>query len=234
MKQDIFGKAIQDFYTTKKDRNIRVISEDFDDDQIPVSYLFRNYKQMPKIEQIALKKVKGKILDVGCGAGCHSIYLNNKGLDITAIDTSKGAVETLKKQGVIQSFCNDFYEHDGKYDTILLLMNGSGIIGKLKNIDRFFTQLRKLLTPNGQVLIDSSDLIYLFENEDGEFWVDLSEGYYGEMSYQMSYNGEICPPFDWLYIDYQTLESAAHANYFNCEVIHSGENYDYLARLSLA
>ena len=132
---------------------------------------------MPKIEQKALQLSKGNILDVGCGAGSHSLYLQNiKKLNVTAIDTSVGAIEICKEQGITNANVANFYEHSGKYDTILLLMNGSGIVGTLNNFNSFFKHLKSLLAINGQVLIDSSDLIYLFENEDGEYWVDAAQG----------------------------------------------------------
>ena len=234
MEKDIFGAAIKAYYQSKKEVEIKVLSNDFDEDIIPVPYLFRSYADMPKIEQIALSLSKGKVLDVGCGAGCHSLYLqNSKNLKVTAIDTSQGAIEIVKAQGLKNAFHQNFYDCNEKFDTILLLMNGTGIIGKLDNFEVFFNQLKQLLNEGGQVLIDSSDLIYLYENEDGEFWVDINEGYYGEMQYQLSYNNETSDTFDWLYLDYNTLESAAHINGFACEVIHTGDHYNYLAKLSL-
>lgn len=234
MITDIFGQAISDYYSTKKENFIKVISNDFDDDEIPVQYLFRHYSEMPKVEQKAIDLSKGKVLDVGCGAGSHSLHIqNSKKLNITAIDTSKGAIEICKAQGILNAHCEDFYKHTKKYDTILLLMNGSGIIGTLNNLSAFFTHLTTLLNTNGQVLLDSSDLIYLFENKDGEYWVDAAKGYYGEMQYQLNYNNQTSEVFDWLYIDYNTLQRAAAINGFACELVHTGEHYDYLAKLTL-
>lgn len=234
MQHDIFGKAISDYYHGKKEIAIKVLSSDFDDDEIPVPYLFRTFKEMPIIEQKALNLSKGNVLDVGCGAGSHALYLQNlKELNVTAIDTSAGAIEICKEQGVKNASATNFYEHSGAYDTILLLMNGSGIVGTLNNFSSFFSHLKTLLTVNGQVLIDSSDLIYLFENEDGEYWVDSAKGYYGEMQYQLSYNNQTSDVFDWLYVDYNTLQRAAAVNGFACELVHTGEHYDYLAKLTL-
>lgn len=234
MQKDIFGHAIRDYYHTKKENSIKVHSNDFDDDEIPVSYLFRTFNEMPAIEQKALELSNGEVLDVGCGAGSHSLYLQNtKKLNVNAIDTSAGAIEICKEQGLINASATNFYEHFGKYNTILLLMNGSGIIGSLNNFTVFFEHLKTLLAPNGQVLIDSSDLIYLFENEKGEYWVDAAKGYYGEMQYQLSYNNQTSEVFDWLYVDYNTLQRAAAVNGFACELVLTGEHYDYLAKLTL-
>lgn len=231
--KDIFGEAIKAYYQTGKEQLIKVHSDNFEDDEILVSYLFRSFEEMPEIEQKALQLCRGDILDVGCGAGSHSLYLQNKGCKVKAIDTAVGAIEICGKRGVLNAQLEDFYRHKESYDTILLLMNGSGIIGELKNFSAFFSHLKTILNPNGQVFIDSSDLIYLFENENGEFWVDASKGYYGEMKYQVSFNRDTSEVFNWLYVDYNTLQRAAHFSGFNCELIIEGEHYDYLARLSI-
>jgi len=234
MHNDIFGEAITAYFETKKEQIITVNNVDFDDDEIPVSYLFRDFNQMPKIEQKALLLAKGKILDVGCGAGSHSLYLQNqKKQDIIAIDTSAGAIKTCLLRGVNKALNEDFYQHKGTYDTILLLMNGSGIIGKLNNFDTFFKKIKQLLNPKGQVLIDSSDLIFLFENENGEYWVDAAKGYYGELKYKINYNQKSSEIFDWLYVDFNTLKRACQVNDFNCELILEGTHYDFLAKISL-
>lgn len=233
---DIFGNAISDFFHHRKPENIIVRSSEFDDDEIPVEYLFRNFDEMPSLEKAALKRCRGKILDVGCGAGSHSIYLQEeKNLEVTAIDISEKAIETGKLRGLKKVCSEDFFQlNDEKFDTILFLMNGIGIVGKLTNLERFFQKLKTLLAPNGQVLLDSSDLSYLFEQtEDGGVWVDASKGYYGELEYKIAYKNEVSKPFHWLFIDFQTLKFASETNGFKCEMLQQGKHYDYLARLTV-
>lgn len=233
---DIFGKAITAFFENGDDEEIIVHSPDFDDDVIPVPYLFRNFKQMPKLEKKALQLCRGRVLDVGCGAGSHSLYLQEeKKLNVTAIDTSSGAIKICHQRGIRDTRNIAFEElSEEKFDTILLLMNGTGIVGKIKFLDSFFTQLKNLLSKDGQVLIDSSDLIYLFDvDEDGGVWVDSSRGYYGELTYSLSYKKETSEKFDWLYLDFESLSLAATKNNFSCEKILEGEHYDYLARLTV-
>lgn len=235
-KPDIFGAAIKAYYHHQDKEDIVVHSPDFDDDVIPVDYLFRNFKEMPPLERTALAKCSGKVLDVGCGAGSHALYLQNtRKMEVTAVDSSQGAIEVCKMRGIKDArtlFFEDLTEE--KFDTILLLMNGTGIVGKLKQLDNFFQKLKELLASNGQVLIDSSDLSYLLDpDEDGGVWVDPSEGYYGELSYRLSYKGETSEAFDWLYLDFHSLDLAAHKNGFQCELVQKGEHYDYLARLTV-
>ncbi|MFL1897390.1 class I SAM-dependent methyltransferase [Aquimarina sp. 2-A2] len=234
---DVFGEAIKDYHLTKKNnQDIIVQSPDFDDDIIPAHYLFRSLEQMPIIEQQALDLAYGKVLDVGCGAGSHSLILQNKyNLSVDAIDISEGAITVCKERGVKNAYQKNLYDlKEVKYDTIVLLMNGSGIIGRLANIDHFFTHIKTLLEPNGQLLLDSSDLSYLYTDDDGGFWIDANAGYYGEMQYKMKYKNLETDWFDWLYIDYDTLQNAANANGFVCEIVHKGTENEFLTRIKLA
>ncbi|AXT60715.1 class I SAM-dependent methyltransferase [Aquimarina sp. AD10] len=235
MNKDIFGEAIKDFYNQKYTEDIIVQAPDFDDDIIPIPYLFRSYNEMPELEKKALDLSYGKVLDVGSGAGSHSLYLQNtRDIDVTAIDISAGAIDICKKRGLQKAIIQDIFElKNTTYDTLLFLMNGSGIIGNLSNIDRFFSHIKTLLAPKGQILIDSSDISYLFTDNDGGFWVDASAGYYGEMQYKLKYKNLESDWFDWLYIDYNTLQNAANTHGFLCELLSEGENNDYLVKCTI-
>lgn len=232
--KDVFGTAIKAWHYHKDPTNIVVHSSDFDDDTIEVSYLFRDFSKMPPIEKNALENCTGRVLDIGCGAGSHALYLQNKkNLQVTGIDISAGAIEVAKERGLKDARHLNFFDlKDEKYDTLLLLMNGTGIIGKLKYLDDFFKHSREFLAPEGRILIDSSDLRYLFdEDEDGGIWVEMDSDYYGELEFTISYKDEVSNPFPWLYIDFKMLSLAAAKNGFSCTMIREGEHYDYLAEL---
>lgn len=235
MKNDIFGSAMKAYFHHNDEEPIVVHSPDFDDDIISLPYLFRSFKEMPLLEKTALKHCKGKVLDVGCGAGSHSLYLQeNKKLKVVSIDISEGAVEICKNRGLKDVRNISFEDINEKFDTLLFLMNGTGIIGKLKKLDNFFKKLKKILHSNGQVLIDSSDLSYLFDkDEDGGIWINAAEGYYGEIQYKLSYKKEESDYFDWLYLDYNSLNLAASKNGFSCTLLQEGKHYDFLAKLSM-
>lgn len=230
-KNDVFGNAIADYFAEPNSAKITVHSPDFEDDEIPVSYLFRSFSEMPKIEQKALQLCQGKTLDVGCGAGSHSVYLQKQKLNVTAIDTSPKAIETCKQRGIKNAEVIDFFELPATpFDTLLFLMNGIGIVGKLENIHSFFDQVKLLLKPDGQVLLDSSDLMYLYEDADED--IKDSPIYYGEMEYQTSYLKYTSGSFNWLYIDFDSLSFLADLHGFKAEKIMDGSHYDYLARLT--
>ena len=231
--KDLLGKAILDFQTNNSPQNIVTETDISEAEEMDINYLFRNYEEMPKIERKALDLSFGKVLDVGCGAGSHSLYLTKKGLDVFPIDISKNAIEACQLRGLKNARTVKLLDLENrKFDTILLLMNGTGIFGQLKNISQYLGKLKSLLKENGQILIDSSDLIYIFdEDEDGGKWIPTHKEYYGELTFTIHYKGEIEIPFNWLYVDYNTLQNAAHANGLQCQLIFEGDHYDYLAKL---
>ncbi len=234
--KDLFGKAILDYQTNNNPQDLVTETSISEEDEMSVAYLFRYYKQMPKIEQKALQLAKGRVLDVGCGAGSHSLYLQNeKQLDVTAIDISANAIEACTLRGIKKAVTkNIMLLENEKFDTILLLMNGAGMCGRLNKISDFLLKIKSLINDGGQVLLDSSDIIYMFdEDEDGGKWIPTDNEYYGEVVFNVSYKGEKETPFNWMYIDYNTLQNAAHANGLQCELIMEGEHYDYLAKLTV-
>ena len=237
------GRAIAEYYKTRKAGKLRVFSPMFDEDEIPVETLFRSFEDMPGIERKALDMARGKVLDVGAGSGCHSIVLQKRGLDVTAIDISPLSVETMRQRGVKNVLEQDFFTLEGRFDTILMLMNCIGIVGTLERMPQFFYLLDKILSPEGQVLCDSSDISYVFEDEEPleeggtsgiDNYTDDSEDmdYYGELSFRMRYKDTIGEPFPWIYVDADTLRRKAEENGYQVDMVAEGKHYDYLARIT--
>ena len=226
------GAAILDYQTKGKAGKLSILSSMFEEDEMPVKHLFRNLEEMPMLEQKALSLAKGKVLDVGAGAGCHALALQAQSIAVKAIDISPLSCEAMELRGVMDAECiNLFDEHlETGGDTILLLMNGTGIAGKIENLPALFNRLKALLNKGGQILIDSSDIKYIYENEDGSFDINLNAAYYGEVDYQMVYKDVKGDSFDWLYVDFPLLKSIAESCGLHGELIAEGEHYDYLAR----
>lgn len=229
---DLFGKAILDYQTNNSPEDLVTETNISEADEMSVDYLFRSYNEMPKLEQKALQLAKGRILDVGCGAGSHALFLQEKGLDVTAIDISPNAIEACRLRGLTDARVMNVLDLDNvKFDTILLLMNGTGIFGTLSKTTNYLQKLKTLLNPNGQILIDSSDIIYMFDADDDGSYLIPANGYYGELTFTVSYKNETEDTFPWLYMDYNTLQNAAHANGLHCELMLEGKHFDYLARI---
>ncbi|MFD2247675.1 class I SAM-dependent methyltransferase [Pontibacter ruber] len=233
-KKDPIGTAIQDYLKGNKRAEIVVESSITEDDVIPVDYLFRTRYEMPELEQLALDECSGRVLDIGAGAGCHSLALQEQGLEVVALDISEGAVEAMQQRGVQQVLRQDIFKLKGQqFDTLLLLMNGIGIVGDLKGLDRFLKHAATLLRPGGKILLESSDILYMYEEEDGSVLLDLNAGYYGEVKYNMKYKDQASGWFNWLFIDPAILQDYAEKHNYSFELLYEGEDGNYLARLSL-
>lgn len=232
-QEDPMGAAIRDYFRQGKSAQLKVLSSLFDDDEMPVAHLFRSYDEMPPLEQRALNEARGKVLDVGAGAGCHALALQERGLDVTAVDISPLSCETMKERGVVNVECVNIFNQrfQERFDTLLLLMNGTGIAGKLSRLPQLLSRLKQLMNPGAQILIDSSDLRYVYEDEDGVLDVDLDDAYYGEVDYQMTYRNIIGKSFDWLYADSVVLAESCRQCGLKCEILAQGQHYDYLARI---
>ena len=245
--KDLFGKAILDFQTNNSPEDLVTETNISEADEMSVDYLFRSFNEMPKLERKALQLAKGKVLDVGCGAGSHALYLQEKGFDVTAIDISANAIKTCDLRGLKKARVQNILEVSTdpseselakqKFDTILLLMNGTGIFGTLAETSKYLQKLKSLLNADGQILIDSSDIIYMYDKADPEVsggsYLIPADGYYGELTFTISYKNETEETFPWLYMDYNTLQNAAHANGLQCELVLEGKHFDYLAKLTL-
>ena len=190
---------------------------------------------MPKNEQIALSDCIGRVLDIGAGAGSHSLWLSERHHKVTSIDISEGAVEVMKKRGVEDARLVNFFDFSlEKYDTLLLLMNGIGIIQTLDRLPEFFAKAKELLNDKGCIILDSSNIIYLFMEEDGSAMIDLnSDKYYGELEYRIDFSNHHGVPFKWVFVDFETLSETALENGSKCEKVYEDDHYLYLSKLTL-
>ena len=229
---DPFEQAFFDYLAGDTGAEITVHNNKGDDEIMQVAYFFRPYEHMPQLEKMALAACYGHVLDVGAGAGCHSLYLQNNGLDVTALDIRPGFVRVMQQRGLKKTIEGDIQSLEkGGYDTLLMLMNGIGFARDFEGLEQFFMGARKLMNPGGQIILDSSDLIFLYREEDGSIKLNLTENYYGEVEYQVEYKGLLGAPFKWLFVDYSNLSFYADRAGFTSELLFEDENMNYLARL---
>ncbi|MEM7087624.1 MAG: class I SAM-dependent methyltransferase [Bacteroidota bacterium] len=237
--QDLFGGALLDYFNGNYSEDILTETSISEEDLLPLPYLFRSYTEMPLLEQKALNKAKGKVLDIGCGAGSHSLYLQEQGLEVLAIDISKGAIQVAQMRGVANTRHLDLLHlsepdtSEEKFDTILLLMNGTGIFQKMDMVPNYLYHLKSLLAADGQILIDSSDLQYMYDSTEEGGIIVPADHYYGELEFVMKYKGMESEKFPWLYIDENRFAQLCIQNGFQFEVLTRGDNFDYLARLKI-
>lgn len=229
MNKDIYGCFLSDYYYSKLKSDVLLHNNYGEVEELPVDSFFRTEEEMPDLEIFALNLCKGKVLDIGAGTGVHSLLLQKNGFDVTAIELSEGACEIMKTQGVKNIICGDVTQYkEEKYDTLLLLMNGIGFCGYISDLKTFLAQAKTMIKPEGQILFDSSDVAYLYEETEPD-----SDSYYGEIDYQYEYNGEKSDWFSWLYLDQKTMQEIAYECGWHLQIIYEDEDEQYLGRLTL-
>lgn len=231
---DVFGRALAAYHHGDRDAELTVESDVAETDVWPLTEFFHNWEDMGDIERRALTLAQGRTLDVGAGSGSHTLWLQGRGADVEALDVSAGAAQVMRERGVKTVHQADFFafEPARPYDTILMLMNGAGLAGSLDGLDGLLAKAKAMLALGGQILLDSSDLVYLYEEEDGSVAIPIGGRYYGELTYTYTFGGRKSKPFGWLFVDQQTLADAAARAGLRFEVACEGGHYDYLARLT--
>ena len=233
---DPLGQALIDYQRGKTDATLTVHSNVAEEEPLPAAYFFRSLWEMPELERQALDECQGRVLDLGAGAGCHALQLQSRGLAVQAVDASKGAVQVMQARGVREVVCHDIFDAaltHGKYDTLLMLMNGLGLVGTLEGLEKFLRHARTLLAPGGQILATSSDISYLYEDEEGALVFDLNAPYYGEVTYTMHYGEQQGAPFSWLFADASIVQDYAEEAGYEVAFLGEDEQQQYLVRLTL-
>lgn len=224
---DIFGKALEDFYQFGQTEKLWLHNNYGIPEDMPVEVFFRSGEYISDLEDYALSLCRGKILDIGAGVGAHSLLLQSNGQDVTALEISAGACEIIKNRGLKTVINGDIFSDQQKYDTLLLLMNGIGLCGDIDGLNKLLPHLKNSLLKNGQIILDSSDISYLYTRDN--FPV---KNYYGEISYQYEYQSVKGDWFKWLYIDFERLNSIAQEHGLLCELMFEDEMDQYLVRLT--
>ncbi|KAA9339527.1 class I SAM-dependent methyltransferase [Hymenobacter busanensis] len=234
---DPVGNALSDYLAGQTAAELTVHSNVTEDESLAVRYFFRTLWEMPELERTALDECRGRVLDLGAGAGCHTLELQQRGFTVKAVDASPGAVATMQQRGVLEVACHDLLHlpepGDQPFDTILMMMNGLGLVGSLDGLEQFLMQARAQLAPNGQILATSSDISYLFEDEDGALVLNLNGPYYGEVEYRFSYQNREGAPFGWLFADPTIVQDYAEAAGYDVEFLAEDDQQQFLVRLTL-
>jgi SAM-dependent methyltransferase len=226
---DVLGQALFDYFHHRSKSKLWINNQYGEKEAMPIAAFFREERNMPDIEWLAIERCEGKVLDIGAGAGSHALLLQENKLEVTAMDISPLAVEIMKTRNVTNPIEADIFKYqEQKYDTLLLLMNGIGLAGNLEMLNTLLLLLKGLMNDDGQLLFDSSDISYLY---DGKPMPD--DRYYGEISYQYEYKKQKTEWFQWLYIDEHKMKGVAESLGFKMEVLLEDEFGQYLARLTL-
>lgn len=237
------GQALLDYFRGDHSATVLVHEEGGETEVVPVSVFFRGPSEFSALEDAALDLCRGRVLDAGAGTGCHALVLQELGLSVCAIDVAPEAVEIMRRRGVRDARCADLFQfREGPFETILMMMNGIGVVGTLAGLDAFLRAVPRLLAPHGQLLCDSYDPRLDVEEGAGDAGIPVggqplagsqaSGQYRGEMRFQLEYGGRRGPTLCWLFLDPETLADHATRGGWRCEVIWQEAEGHYLARLT--
>jgi SAM-dependent methyltransferase len=225
---DVYGNALLDFHQNGSTEILWLHNSYGEPEEMPIDVFFREEREMPDLELKALSFCKGNILDVGAGVGSHTLLLQEKGAAVTAIDISPLAVKIMLSRGVKNALLQDVDLLNTKYDTLLFLMNGIGLTGTIAGFNDFLSKAKDYINPKGQLIFDSSDISYLYEDLEMP-----NDKYFGEVNFCYEYKGQKGDWFNWLYIDKKTLTSMAREAGWLAEIIFDDGEDQYLAKLTL-
>lgn len=229
--KDPLGTMLTDFCSGDSEAFLNVWSSTLEMSTMQGITMVRTFEKMNQVEQYALSACRGRVLDVGAGAGCHSLVLQSRGLDIDAIDISPGCVKVMGRRGVEKPYHRNILDDKNpRYDTVLMLMNGIGISGSLDGLNLFIQNLDTVLAKGGQLLVDSTDLTEKFR-EQGEAVYDEAGVYCGETDFVMIYKGIRSDPFDWLYVDFELLRTICSFHGFQCDKLTETKEKHFLAKV---
>ena len=228
-----YAQAMLDFWHGQADAAYTIHRGDGFSQLVPVAASFAGPPFHP-LEQEALDRSTGRVLDVGAGVGRHALSLQERGCRVTAIETVPELAGIMSERGVTAALAGDFSGLTGRqFDTILMLMNGFGLVGTPTGAAAFFRQARQLLSPGGQILCDSLDVrrttnpVHLAYQQ-----ANHSRGQpAGQMRFWIEYDGRRGEPFDWLHLDFGALRDLAWSHDWSAELLSGETDGRYLARL---
>jgi len=229
MNRDVYGEALQDFFAAGEEGSPLLLHSSYGDiEEMPIDIFFREDEDYTELEFIALSLCDGKVLDVGAGAGTHALYLQQKGFEVDALEISTVATNIMRLRGVSHIINEDVFQvKDVQYDTLLFLMNGIGLAQDIDGFKKLLQHCKTLLTDRGQLLFDSSDISYLYD----EYRIPKPDHYFGEINYQYEYKGAKGIPFKWLYLDQKMLIKIAREENWVVQILFEDENDQYLVRM---
>jgi SAM-dependent methyltransferase len=216
------GLALRDYFNGDLSASVTLVVDEGEREALPAAHFFRGEDELPEAELVALGLCRGRVLDAGAGVGSHALVLQRRGLEVCALDIAPLAVEIMKKRGVRDARRGDVFTFAGSgFDTLLMLMNGVGVVGDLGGFERFLGRADELLAPGGQVLFDSTDVGRITKpGEQAALRRRRRAGRYGgEVRFRIAYKETIGPPLSWLFLDPDRLRTLARRGGWAAQIL---------------
>lgn len=229
-----YAHALLDYWRGMHDAAYTIHRDDGFSHTVPVAESFAG-EPFGALEELALARAVGEVLDVGAGVGRHALFLQGLGHQVTAFEIEPELVAIMTERGVAKPLAgNIFFLSGRKFDTILMLMNGFGLVGTLSGADTLFQRAPHFLSPSGQILCDSLDVRRTANPTHLAYQkANLDRGLpAGQMRFSIEYQGCRGDAFDWLHLDFTALRDISGRHGLSAELLAQEESGRYLARLT--
>lgn len=226
----VYENALVNYWKNGDDTPLMIHTNIAETESLHPSYFFRSESELPDHESELLQLAQGTILDVGAGVGSHSLIMQNRGYHIFANEFMQGCCTVMRERLVQNILHGNFNSLEGRFDTILFIMNGLGMAqtpGGLKNI---LMKAKSMLNEGGIVLLDAADINHLYQSQ-GFLNIQYDENYYGIVTYQFEYCGKFGSSFQWLFVDKILLEETARQTGFQMTILKDDKQFGYSAML---
>ena len=209
--EDAFGRMLWAYYNGQRVFEIDERDDGYIEASTSPKMYFSDYEDWPQHEKKAIEYVKGRVLDIGCGAGRHSLYLQKKGLDVLGIDNSPLAIKVCKLRGLKKAKIMSIEDIDFKpksFDTIIMMGNNFGLFGSFQKARSLLKRFHKITSDDGLIVAETRDP-YKTDNPAHLEYHELNRKrgrMGGQVRIRVRFEKYATPWFDYLFVSKEEMD----------------------------
>jgi SAM-dependent methyltransferase len=234
--QDAYGELmLAEYFSGTPSCEIIERDDGFIDTGSEPGLYFLDYDQWSPLEKQAIELARGRVLDIGCGAGRHSLYLQQKGFDVTGIDNSPGAIEVCRLRGLKKAIVRPAIEvgkfEPASFDTITMLGNNFGLMGGFEQGREILKDLYRITTADARIIAQSINP-YKTGNPQHLEYHDLNKKrgrMPGQLKMRVRFGKTIGAWFDYLFVSPEEMEDIIQGSNWRIEKFLEPEEARYIA-----
>jgi SAM-dependent methyltransferase len=233
-EEDAYGQELLAYYNGNEINEIVERDDGFISTGLKISYYFSQFEDWPFHEQEAITFAKGNVLDIGCGAGRHALYLQEKGFGVLGIDNSPLAIRVCKLRGLNKAEVMSIEDIDfapNSFDTILMLGNNFGLFGNFKKAQKLLRKFHKITSKNALIIADTRDP-YKTENPDHLAYQEFNRKrrwMSGQIRLRIRFRKYATPWFDYLLVSKEEMKGILNGTRWKVKEFLDSGNANYVA-----